>query len=219
MVALGDFHAPFHCKKAMAEAVKVIREVKPRIIVQVGDLYDLYSFSRFPRSLNVMTPIQEVKQGRRAAEYLWSEARAAAGRGVECWQLLGNHDERLAKQLMLALPEAEGFTQDFWKFEGVTTMPSERNELILDGILYMHGYRRHGDHVRFNSISTVCGHSHTGGVVFLPVKGKTLFELNCGYLGNPKSIALSYTRQAQISKWSKGVGVIDSWGPRFIPLG
>ncbi len=105
-----------------------------------------------------------------------------------------------------------------WEFDGVTTMGSERDELIIDGILYMHGFRKHGDHVKYNLMSTVCGHSHTGGVVFHPIKGKTLFELNAGYLGDPKSAALSYTRQSKISKWTLGLGYIDDYGPRFVPL-
>lgn len=218
VVILGDYHAPFHCRRATAEAVAIIRKVKPKIVIQIGDARDLYSFSRFPKSLNVMTPAQEMKAGTKALEELWKSVHAAAGKGVECFMLRGNHDQRLAKQMMSALPEVEGMLPDLWKFDGVTTMPAERDELIIDGVVYMHGYRRFGDHVRYNLMSTVCGHSHTGGVVYMPHKNKTLFELNCGYLGNPKTAALSYTAQSRISKWTRGCGVIDEYGPRFISL-
>lgn len=216
VVILGDFHAPFHCRRSTVEAVRIIRKLKPKIVIQIGDVRDLYSYGRFPRSLNVMTPAQEIKQGTKAIEDLWWSVRDAAGKGVECWQLRGNHDMRMAKQIASSLPEVEGLMPDLWKFEGVTTMPAERDELIIEGVCYMHGYRRFGDHVRYNLMSTVCGHSHTGGVVYMPHKNHTLFELNCGYLGNPKSTALSYTAQAKISKWTHGLGVIDEYGPRFI---
>lgn len=220
VVILGDLHAPFHCRKTVAKAIQLIKRLKPKLVVQIGDLYDLYSFSKFPRSLNVLTPQQEIRQGRGATEQLWEDIRAAAGRGVECFQLLGNHDERLAKRITEALPEIEGMAGlGLWSFPGVQTMESERDELIIDGVIYMHGYRRHGDHVKYNLASTVCGHSHLGGVTFHPVKGKTLFELNAGYLGDAKATAMSYTKQSKISKWTKGVGVIDQHGPRFIPLG
>ncbi len=165
-----------------------------------------------------MTPIQEIKAGTKGAEEMWAEIRAAAGRGVECFQLMGNHDSRLAKRIAEAMPEFEGLPRGLWDFHGVTTMDSERDELIIENVLYMHGYRKFGDHVKYNLMSTVCGHSHTGGVIYHPIKGRTLFELNAGYLGNPQSAAMSYTRQSKISKWTLGLGVIDQYGPRFIPL-
>lgn len=215
---LGDVHAPFHCRRSVAAAIEVIRKLRPKIVIQIGDVRDLFSYGRFPRSLNVMTPAQEIKQGTRAIEDMWRAIRAAAGKGVECFQLRGNHDERITKQILSALPEVEGVVQDLWSFEGVTTMAAEREELIIDRVVYMHGYRNFGDHVKYNLMSTVCGHSHVGGVVYLPRKDDILFELNCGYLGNPKSTALSYTKQSKISKWTRGLGVIDDLGPRFIPL-
>tara|TARA_R110000868_G_scaffold9394_6_gene46941 strand:- start:2716 stop:3396 length:681 start_codon:yes stop_codon:yes gene_type:complete len=217
---LGDLHAPFHCRKSVYKVISIIRKEKPKIVIQIGDLLDLYAFSKFPKSLNVMGPAQEVKQGRKVTEDLWKEIRQAAGRQVECFQLLGNHDERLAKRIQESLPEVEGMAgTGLWSFPGVQTMEAERDELIIDGVVYMHGYRKFGDHVKYNLMSTVCGHSHQGGVVYLPIKGKTLFELNAGYLGDPKATAMTYTKQSKISRWTKGVGWIDDYGPRFIPLG
>lgn len=218
VVVLGDVHAPFHCRPAVAEAVSIIRKIKPKLVIQIGDARDMFSYGRFPRTHNVMTPLQEIKQGTKALEDLWREVRNAAGKDVQCFQLLGNHDGRLAKRVLSALPEVDGLLPNLWQFEGVTTLPAQREELIVDSICYLHGYRRHGDHVRYNLMSTVCGHSHTGGVVYVPHKGKTLFELNAGYLGNPQSAALSYTSQSKISKWTLGVGVIDQYGPRFVPF-
>lgn len=179
----------------------------------------MYAFSRFPKSLNVLTPAQEIKAGRRVTEQLWQDIRASAGKGVECFQLMGNHDQRLAKRIAEALPEVEGMVaKELWTFEGVQTMESERDELIIDNVVYMHGFRKHGDHVKYNLMSTVHGHHHTGGVIFMPIKNKILFELDVGYLGNPQTTALSYGMQSRFSKWTKGVGAIDDYGPRFIPF-
>lgn len=200
----------------------VIRRAKPKVVIQIGDALDLYAFSKFPRSYNVMTPAAEMKKGRHVLEDFWKAIRGAAGKSADLYQLKGNHDSRMAKRMIAALPEFESFLgkcSDLWEFPGVETVAAERDELILDDICYMHGYRKHGDHVRYNLMSTVCGHSHVGGVIYVPHKGQTLFELNAGYLGNAKTTALSYTNQAKISKWTLGVGLIDSWGPRFIPVG
>lgn len=216
---LGDTHFPFHCRRSIAKVISLVRKEKPKLIIQIGDLRDCFSYGKFPRSYNVMTPLQEIKAGTKASEEMWAELRKAAGRGVECFQLMGNHDERVAKRMFEALPEFEGLTRGLWDFPGVQTMESERDELIIDSVVYMHGYRKHGDHVKHNLMSTVCGHSHQGGVIYHPIKGKTLFELNAGYLGDPNSTALSYTKQSRISRWTKGLGWIDAYGPRFLPFG
>jgi hypothetical protein len=220
-LAVGDTHFPFSRRKSVSGILALIRKLKPKRIVQLGDLYDLYSYSRFARSYNVLTPAQEVKLGRKDAQTFWKEARAAAGRGVECYQLIGNHDERLLKKTMGLLPELEHLIQEvnhLWKFDGVHTQAAERDELILDGVCYMHGFRKFGDHVKHNMMSTVCGHLHLGGVSYMRLGKKTIWELNAGFVANPDCVPMSYGRQRTITKYTQGVGWIDSYGPRFIPL-
>lgn len=220
-VAFGDLHFPFAHQRKLAAALASVRRLKPRMIVQVGDLYDLFSFSRFPRSHSVITPKAEIQRARAEAEQFWRSVRSAAP-AARCYQLLGNHDERLVKRVMASLPEFEPFLADLhrqlWQFDGVTSHGAERDELIVDGVCFMHGFRPHGEHVKHNGLSTVVGHSHLGGVVYSRLGPKTVWELNCGYLGDPNARALSYTPQRRIAKWTHGVGVIDADGPRFVPL-
>lgn len=222
IIALGDCHFPFADKRALRLCLTLIRRLKPTHVVQIGDLHDLFSYGRFPRSHCVLTPAQEVRMGRDQAAEFWSEIRRAAGRNVICHQLLGNHDERIAKKVMQHLPEFEPFLADvhrqLWTFDGVITQPSEREELILNGVCYLHGYRKHGDHVKHNLMNTVLGHTHLGGVVYFRHGKKTLWELNCGHLADVTSRALSYTKQLRFSRWTHGIGVVDDDGPRFIPL-
>lgn len=221
VLAVGDAHFPFARRKSVEAAISLARKLKPKVIVQLGDLFDLYSFSRFARSFNVLTPAQEIKKGRRDAEYFWKEMRAAAGPGTQCFQLIGNHDERIAKKAMGLLPEFEQFleeVQHLWKFDGVKTQDSERDELILDGVCYMHGFRKFGDHMRHNLMNTVCGHSHLGGAQFMRLGEKTIWELNAGFIANPDCVPMSYSKQARISRHTQGAGWIDEHGPRFIPF-
>jgi len=222
-VAFGDTHFPFAHKGALQRALRVVRDLKPDLVVQVGDLYDLFSFSRFPRSHNVMTPKRELEIGRADAAAFWKAVRAAAGKKARLHQLIGNHDERIVKRVMEALPEFEPFLVDvhrrLWEFDDVTTQPSERDELVIGGICYMHGFRsKLGDHAWHNRMSTVTGHSHVGGVIYHRLGNRTTWELNAGYLGNPYTRPLSYGMQRRFARWTHGVGVIDERGPRFIPL-
>jgi hypothetical protein len=81
-VVLGDVHYPFASGAAMKWALAYIAEHKPRHVVQVGDLYDRYSQSRFPRLHSVITPADELSQGREQAEAMWQAVRARSPRSA-----------------------------------------------------------------------------------------------------------------------------------------
>ena len=102
-----------------------------------------------------------------------------------------------------------------------------RSPFKLGDVSFMHGHLTGlGAHARKYLRSVVCGHTHRGGCVTIPMgedggagsnAPRTLFELNAGFLGDPQSRPLSY-RPTKINEWTIGFGYIDEWGPRFIPL-
>jgi hypothetical protein len=217
MVIIGDCHFPFVHKPSLDKSIAFIKEFQPKYVIQIGDLYDMLSHGKFPRSLNVYTPKDEMNEGRKMALDMWAKIKEVAPK-AECHQVLGNHDIRPMKRIIEAYPEAELFMdfEKWFKFDGVTTHSDIRQELIINGICFIHGYRsKLGDHRDFNKMSTVVGHSHLGGVNFKNYGSEILFELNAGYIGDPESKALSYTSQ-KIVNWTHGLGVIDSFGARFI---
>lgn len=216
-VIIGDTHFPFIHKPSLEKTLAFIKEFQPKHIIQIGDLYDMLSHGKFPRSMNIYTPKEEMSEGRKGAIEMWAHIKKIAPK-AECHQILGNHDIRPMKRILEAYPEAELFMdfEKWFKFDGVETHSEIRQELIINGICYIHGYRTQlGTHRDHNRMSTVTGHSHVGGVNFKSYGTETLFELNAGYLGDPESKALSYTAQ-KIVNWTHGVGVIDQHGPRFI---
>ncbi len=217
---LGDVHAPWILWRSADEVVNAVRRLKPKIFVQIGDLYDFYSWGRFPRTSNLITPENEMKQGHKDACLLWERIRKASPR-TKRFQLKGNHDDRPLKQILAKAPEFEALlsVNPMFDFDGVETISSSRDELIIKDVCFMHGYRsKLGDHARHNRMKTVCGHSHTGGVVYLREGRKTIWELNAGFIANPHSRPLGYTSQRRFSHWTQGYGVIDDVGPRFVPL-
>lgn len=179
----------------------------------------MWSFSSFPRSGNYITPKDEIEHGRALLECMWADLQKVAPR-AKCFNLLGNHDSRIVKRVLASLPEVESLLdlRSIFHFKGVETSKAERDELIISDVLFQHGFRtKLGDHCRANAMKTVCGHSHQGGVVYQRLGKKIIWELNCGYLADPESEALSYTRQRRISNWTLGIGIIDHLGPRFVP--
>jgi hypothetical protein len=221
-VCLGDIHAPFHSRECIGWALDLIKHYKPRNVIQLGDSYDFYSASRFSKNNNKikMTAFQEVQEARKVNEEIWRTVKKYSPKS-KCYQLRGNHCERWNKQIESKLSELCGLISldHLWKYRGVKTIYDVREELIVDGVIFMHGYKsRLGDHCRYNLANTACAHTHRGGTFFTQVKNKLIWELNAGHMCDP-STAGDYLKQ-KYSKWTQGIGVIFTNGaPAFIPFG
>ena len=225
VVILGDAHLPYGDKGVVSQAIDVIKSVKPYYVIQIGDLYDFYFHSSYPKKLLDITPTEEYEAGRIEAEIFWSKALKSSPKS-KCFQLKGNHCDRPYKRLMETHPELMLFAgpglKKMFEFKGVETIHDSTQELLLKtvqgDVLFHHGHRaKLGDHLIYNQTSTVVGHSHSGGVVFKQYSDGLKFELNCGYSGDPSQGPLKYGSQ-QKKYWTHGCGVIDTLGPRFVPL-
>lgn len=217
-VILGDTHHPFADADAIKKALGIIEKLQPKRVIQQGDLYDMLSFGRFPRNPNIITPADEIDLGRAHAEDMWKEVKKAAPK-AERIQLKGNHDLRAVK---LAMDKADAltsivkkFVDDMMKFPGVTNAEDEEE---IDGVTYMHGFRKPGAHAVWNQQSTVVGHSHVPGCYSFRNRKGPYWELNVGWLGDPDSPVFDYRSQKKIDKMSHAIGIIDELGPRWVPL-
>lgn len=217
VVAIGDTHFPFANLNTIARIIKLLRDLKPDVVVQMGDLYDWYAASKYPRSQDVMKPGEEIERGRMRAEVMWRTVRDNAPKAT-CYQLMGNHDDRPLKRIRELTPALESLMMksvgDLMAFPGVTTVGG-REELIIDGVAYEHGALQVGQHALENQRPTVVGHSHVGGVWH---RGK-LWELNAGWCGDIGAPCFNYVRTKIVAqKTTQGFGAVDEYGPRFIPL-
>jgi predicted phosphodiesterase len=227
-VFVPDTHFPYVNKRQLDRIFDFTDKFQPDIVVQLGDLYDLYCFGRWPRNISFVTPEEELREARVGAETFWAAMRHIVPNARK-HQILGNHDDRISKLVRTKAPELEAVLDmlDFhslWRFEGVTTTKDGAEELVLEGldqgrdVIVMHGHRgKLGDHVNYNMTSTVCGHSHRGGVVYRRYRDASLWELNAGYIADQSSVPLGYGAQ-KISNGVAGFGVVDEDGARFIPL-
>lgn len=221
ILAIPDTHFPFVDCKRLGELIYTANDLQPTHIVQVGDLYDFYNFSRFPTSPNVAMPHREVREGKWMAGEMWEKLKKACPK-AERFQLYGNHEERPFKQIMRAAPALEEFLkeplQSLLTFPAVTTMGGPLDELDINGIRFIHGWSTNpGFHMRYFERSTVHGHTHHGAVTYLRHNGKTIYELDCGILANYLARPMVY-RSTLTCKWTPGFGWIDGLGPRFCPL-
>jgi len=213
VLAVPDRHFPFAHKKACEWVVQVAKTYTPDYIVGLGDELDLYSLSKYPKNVNLLTPAEEYKQGMRAYEEHWSKLQASAPK-AKCWEISSNHGDRLRKRLRERAPELESYmaAEPF----GVKGVKRVKGELLLDGVLYMHGFRSRGvDHARYNQRSTCHGHSHSASLRWIRNDRGAFFNLECGWLGAEDREAFSYNSQA-LTQWVLACGLITSGSPTLL---
>lgn len=221
ILVVPDQHFPFVNEEALKSMLAFAKEFKPTAIVNVGDTYDAYAFSRFSRSLNVMTPEREISEGRKQAVQMWKTLKKNAPK-AECFQVLGNHEDRLRRKIMDRAPEYESLIteplENLVKFDGVYSLSSSRSELVINETIFVHGWSTTpGFHVRYYGKNTVHGHTHKGSVTYIAHHGESLFELDCGFIADTNQIPLQYG-DIRTHNWNLGFGCIDKYGPRFIAL-
>lgn len=214
---IGDTHFPFHCKKAYAKMLKVIRKEKPDVVIQIGDLLDWYCASKYPKSLNVGTPLEEIKLGVKLATKMWEDIKKIVPR-AECHQLLGNHDARMPKRIMEKLPELESFfnLKRYYQFKNVNVKTSDKEYIVIDGVAYVHGWMSKSlDHAKYFNMPVVHGHRHRPTVEY---DRKNLWSMDVGYMADSKSEVMGYT-QSKFTKWAKACGIVEGGkNPRIIIL-
>jgi predicted phosphodiesterase len=212
---ISDTHFPFVDQKAYKKMMQALKKEKPDAVVQVGDLLDQYVFSKYSKSLEI-TPSQEISKALKMAESMWSEIRKIVPR-AKCYQLLGNHDMRLAKKVAEKIPELSTFIKikDFYKFDGVEVLDSDREYLELDGVIYTHGWLcKSIDHAKYFGKPVVHGHTHRPSITYDTPR---LWTTDAGCLISKDSIPFSYT-PSKFSKWTLACGVVEDGKPRLLIL-
>lgn len=218
IVILGDTHHPFASTAALFKSYKMIAAIDPDYVVQIGDLYDFYSFSKFPRNPNVIKPEEECELGRKHAEAMWAAVKKAAPKAKRI-QLKGNHDVRPAKYVgdnkEMALHVLKKYVKDMMTFDGVELVDDEHE---IEGVVFQHGYLKDGAHAVYNQQSTVVGHSHRPGVLSFRNRLGPYFELNVGCLIDLNAPVFDYRAQKKCHKMTVALGIIDELGPRYVTL-
>lgn len=221
VLAIPDLHFPWHHQDCLTFIYEIIKEKKPDVVIQMGDLYDLFSFSKFARVHDICTPKEELSEARLAATLMWQHISKIAPNAMKV-QLRGNHDVRITKRVTEVIPEiitlVEPQIEEMFKFEGVNTIYDTREEFEIDGVVYTHGhYSKIGDHSKYLLKPVVHGHRHRGEVWFQQMNGYLLWELDCGFASDDKEVPLKYT-PTRTNHWTLGCGWVDGLGPRFIPF-
>lgn len=188
---IPDVHFPYECKPAMASMFYFLRDFKPDVVVQLGDLVDFYALSSYSKDPNRLLTIQDELD---MANNFWKKVKQICPK-ADLYMKSGNHEDRFQKVLWtkpelspiksLKLSNLLG-CDDY----GVTFVESHQ-KLVFEDVLQI----THGKYISANSgssalkeltarrMSGVSGHVHRAGKVIDPKNGKNYSWVESGYLG------------------------------------
>ena len=94
-----DTHVPYHDQAALDVVYGLIRDVRPKVIVHLGDLLDAYPISRYTKDRHHLLNTQDEIDGAKVILHHVAQLAPEA----EKWYLEGNHEARL-DELLNTLP-------------------------------------------------------------------------------------------------------------------
>jgi hypothetical protein len=220
---IPDSHAhPEHNNDRADWLGKLIVDLKPDVVVNLGDMFDLPSFSGYDKGkarFHGRAYRKDLDAGLEFDDRLWAPIRKAKKRKPLSIFCEGNHEERM-KRALDHQPELEG-TIGFKDFQ----LDKNYNEIVeykgqtpgtieVDGITYAHyfitgvsGRNVSGEHPAYSLLtkqfqSATCGHIHTFDYsIRTDAKGRRLHGLVAGVYQDYES-----DWAGDINKlWSRGI--------------
>lgn len=227
-VVYGDRQVPFHDPKAFAILLKVIGEVKPHIVLNVGDEVDCWQISDYDRDPTRQDSLQDnLDLAREQLAQVTEEAKDAAK-----WFLEGNHEDRLRKAIW-RMPGAAAQLPRLRVFQQVMTMPyllqldgigwtyvetdRQSRTPILPKLISIHGHQLKGSTtvegasarkaIQKYGRSVIVGHHHRACTVVRRDHNGQSFGIETGCLclldGQPYGVDFNWQQAVTVIEWSK----------------
>jgi hypothetical protein len=232
IVAIPDLHFPFVHTKALVYYMQIIAELYEQCqldkvtlhIVQLGDLYDLYGFSRYEKT-HSLNPKKEIEIAMEMAKKFWDSL--PKGNGVKRYQLAGNHDIRTQKYILSKAPDLRDFipsAKELLAFDDVFSMDNDKDCILFktpyDKVIGTHGYLSDSiSHAKKFKCSVFHGHAHSAGIAYIALDNGLVFSMNCGFIGDAKTFALAYSSTAHSKDWVLNLSTIKvSKKGKFMPM-
>jgi hypothetical protein len=212
---IPDLHSPFIHKRALKFVKEVYNKYNCNEVVFGGDVFDLYSWSRYPTDTNTLTGRVEFQRAKRQISS-WVDAFPIATITI------GNHDLRLLKRLRESRIPPEMVITNFCDIWNLPNTWNWVDSYKKDGVVYIHGARSgenaHVSNAKDYRCSVVSCHTHsTAGVEFMSNRENTIFAMNTGCLVNDREVGFAYANELT-RRPVLGCGVILDGFPVFIPL-
>ncbi len=216
---ISDIHIPYEHKRALqfCKELKKDFDIPDSNIYSVGDILDLYNFSRWPKSPEAKHTVnQEIELAR-------EKLRKWAAAFPEMKICHSNHDMRvmrkaieadLPSQVIRGIEEIFEFPDEWQLKEQFIVMANKCEMIVTHGEEYPEAL----DAAMAYGINAIQGHHHNkAGVRYRKTKMQQLFGLSVGCLVDTESFAFSYGDKHK-QKPVIGCGLVLNGVPHFIPL-
>jgi len=217
LVASDCHYWPGVISSAHKGFVKLIKDIKPKIIVLNGDVFDGATISRFPAGDWQTLP--SVKQELEACQERVNEIEAVAGNAKLMWTW-GNHDLRfnskLATQVGDGFKGLQGFNlKDYfprWKFQ---------TSIMVNGNLMIKHRWHNGIHAVYNNIlksgvSFCSGHLHSLKVTPFSDYSGARYGIDTGTLAPIYDDGFSYMEDSP-RNWRSGGAALTIYNSKLMP--
>ncbi len=208
---IGDTHIPYELDGYLAFCKRMFKKHEVNKVVHIGDLVDHHALSFHDSEPMLKGANGELIDAREALRP-WYKAFP------KLTLILGNHDLIPARQL-----KKVGMDSEVWMrpLQEVYDMPPGwvlRDELLLDNVLYHHGYTAMGvngyrNDAILRQCSTVSGHAHGNmGIAYTACDRAKVFGMAVGCGIDRKAMAYVYGRHFKY-KPLVGCGIVLNGKP------
>jgi predicted phosphodiesterase len=210
---ISDMHIPFHDPEVWAAKLAIIKRLRPDVVVIIGDLFDFYAASSFPKNpQRKFRVIDEVNEGLPLLDQL-EELRVP-----NVFYLEGNHEERLGRAVVSMAPQLHGMVKTLPEIARVAErgwhwVPYKRS-ISIGKMRFSHDFTRCGVNAARQSLldvgkSITFGHTHRLGVAYQgTIEDGSHVALNVGHGSDLKQVDYMH-RDRALRDWQHGCGIID----------
>jgi len=221
VIVFSDAHfMPDETSVAFNALLKVIKKIKPVMVVANGDILDGATISKYgPEGWQTKPTLKQELES--VQFHMDAIVKACKGLGTILHRTIGNHDIRFEKRLSGLVPEYKDI-QGTRLSDHLPEWTVSWSVLVNENTMIKHRLQHSGIHSGYNNVlksglSTCSGHTH-----LLEVKGwgdytGRRWGISTGMLANPKSQAFDYIEDNPVP-WCSGFAILtyDNTG-RLLP--
>src|SRR5574341_1061161 len=211
----GDVHiAPGQRTTVQQAYIEIVKDLKPRFIILVGDVFDGARISRHPR-IGFLEDRPTVRDELKAVGEWLAEVENAAPRSATLIWCLGNHDARYESYLAQLAPEMEGVHGMHLKDHFPKWLPCwgvHINEGKPSYTVIKHRWHN-GIHASYNNtlksgVSFVTGHLHKCDArKWADFRGNR-YGVDCGFLADVDDAQFVHYTEDNPKDWTSGFPVL-----------
>lgn len=196
--------------------VKLCKEIKPKLVIANGDVFDGAGISRHPPHGWETRPT--VLQELHAAQDRLAEIEAAAGK-AKLYRTRGNHDLRFERHLAVSVPEFRNVA-GFRLTDHLPAWQESWSVFVNGDTVVKHRYHN-GVHAAYNNavkagLSIITGHLHSLKVTPWTDYNGTRYGVDTGTLADPNGPQFEYSEDNPANHRS-GFAVLKFWKGKLLP--